>query len=68
MEWKQICPDDPEAHYGPTAPSSGPRDIWGGSFSYASAFYVFGGAYAEFGQPRAQRDLGPMGVLSDLWR
>lgn len=44
------------------------RDIWGGSFVYGTNFYIFGGAYEEFGLSSGHGDLSTMGVLDDLWK
>jgi len=66
--WRQIQPQDEAGGFGPGAACPCGRDIWGNSFAYGGALYVFGGAWERYGKSRFWRDHGRLGGGSDLWR
>ena len=66
--WSQLEAQSDGGGAADTAARPCPRDIWGNSFVYDGALYVFGGAWERYGQSSQWREHGCLGGGDDLWR
>ena len=66
-QWRQLRPHDDRGGHDAQASHPCGRDIWGNSFAYDGALYIFGGAWNRF-EPGDRPELDRLAVANDLWR